>query len=259
MVLSSEELERFERDGFLLLPQFADHEMCDTIKDIAVAHLKHKVPPIETETEYVSKSKEERKRISDAKSHLQERVTVRRLRQVYHRDRVFKEWMESEKIRPILKQILKENPTITIAHHNSIMTKMPHTSTQTMWHQDFRYWHFEGDNLVSVWLALDSEDNQNGVLEFIPGSHKMKFDISQFDEKEYFKEDIEPNISLIDTKVSHNLQKGDVVLFHCKLLHRANKNTTNEPKISFVYTVKGSSNKALPDTRSTEFTEVELS
>jgi len=258
MVLSSEELERFERDGFLLLPQFANHEMCDTIKDIAMAHLKHKVPPIETETEYVSKSKEERKRISDANSHLQERVTVRRLRQVYHRDRVFKEWMESEKIRPILKQILKENPTITIAHHNSIMTKMPHTSTQTMWHQDFRYWHFENDNLVSVWLALDSEDSQNGVLEFIPGSHKMKFDISQFDEKEYFKEDIEPNISLIDTKVSHNLQKGDVVLFHCKLLHRANKNTTNEPKISFVYTVKGSSNKALPNTRSTEFIEVEL-
>ena len=259
MVLSSEELERFERDGFLLLPQFADHELCDTIKDIALAHLKHKVPPIETETEYVSKSKEERKRISDAKSHLQERVTVRRLRQVYHRDRVFKEWMESEKIRPILKQILKENPTITIAHHNSIMTKMPHTSTQTMWHQDFRYWHFENDNLVSVWLALDSEDNQNGVLEFIPGSHKMQFDISQFDEKEYFKEDIEPNSSLIATKVSHTLNKGDVVLFHCKLLHRANKNTTDEPKISFVYTVKGASNKALPNTRSTEFAEVELS
>jgi phytanoyl-CoA hydroxylase len=258
MVLTSEELQRFDRDGFLLLPQFADHKMCDTIKDIAIAHLKHKVPPIETESEYVSKSKEERKKISDASSHLQERVTVRRLRQVYHRDRVFKEWMENEEIRPILKQVLRENPTITIAHHNSIMTKMPNTSTQTMWHQDFRYWHFENDNLVSIWLALDSEDSNNGVLEFIPGSHKMSFDISQFDDKEYFKEDIEPNISLINTKVSYNLKKGDVVLFHCKLLHRANKNSTNEPKISFVYTVKGASNKALPNTRSTEFDEVEL-
>jgi phytanoyl-CoA hydroxylase len=138
------------------------------------------------------------------------------------------------------------------------MTKMPHTSTQTMWHQDFRYWHFENANLVSVWLALDSEDSDNGVLEFIPGSHKMSFEMSQFDEKEYFKEDIEPNISLINTKVSHNLKKGDVVLFHCKLLHRANKNVTNEPKISFVYTVKGASNKAIENTRSSEFAEVEL-
>jgi len=136
---------------------------------------------------------------------------------------------------------------------------MPDSSTQTMWHQDFRYWHFESDNLVSVWLALDSEDNQNGVLEFIPASHKMKFDISQFDEKEYFKEDIEPNISIIKTKTSHSLKKGDVVLFHCKLLHRANKNITKEPKISFVYTVKGSSNRAIANTRSSEFDEVELS
>jgi phytanoyl-CoA hydroxylase len=167
--------------------------------------------------------------------------------------------MENGEIRPILKQILGENPTITIAHHNSIMTKMPDSSTQTMWHQDFRYWHFESDNLVSVWLALDSEDNQNGVLEFIPASHKMKFDISQFDEKEYFKEDIEPNISIIKTKTSHSLKKGDVVLFHCKLLHRANKNITKEPKISFVYTVKGSSNRAIANTRSSEFDEVELS
>ncbi|RRS30559.1 MAG: phytanoyl-CoA dioxygenase [Epsilonproteobacteria bacterium (ex Lamellibrachia satsuma)] len=259
MTLTDEQLGQFKQNGFLLLPQFADHELCDTIKDIAKAHLKHKVPPIETELEYVGKSKEERKRISDGHAEqFEERITVRRLRQVYHRDIVFKRWMESEKIRPVLKQILGEDPTITLAHHNSIMTKMPHTSTETSWHQDFRYWSFENDNLVSVWLALDEEYADNGVLEFIPGSHRMAFNAAQFDEKEYFSNSSEENQSLISTKVSNRLQKGDVVLFHCKLLHRANKNSTNEPKISFVYTVKGCSNKALEGTRSTEYPEVLL-
>jgi phytanoyl-CoA hydroxylase len=258
MTLTNEELAQFKRDGFLLLPQFAAHELCDTIKDIAKAHLKHKVPPIETEMEYVAKTKEERKLISDGKAHLlDERVTVRRLRQVYHRDIVFKQWMEHEGIRPVLKQVLGEDPVITIAHHNSIMTKMPHTSTETRWHQDFRYWSFENDNLVSIWLALDEENSENGVLEFIPGSHKMVLDASRFDEKEYFS-DSEQNRSLISTKVSHPLKKGDVVLFHCKLLHRANKNCTDEPKISFVYTVKGVSNHAVAGTRSTEYPEVVL-
>jgi len=157
----------------------------------------------------------------------------------------------------MLKQILGENPVITIAHHNSIMTKMPPTSTETRWHQDFRYWSFENDNLVSIWLALDEENSENGVLEFIPGSHKMVLDASRFDEKEYFS-DSEQNRSLISTKVSHPLKKGDVVLFHCKLLHRANKNCTDEPKISFVYTVKGVSNHAVAGTRSTEYPEVVL-
>jgi len=259
MKLSNAQLTQFEKDGFLLLKDFADHELCNTIKDIAKAHLKHMVPPIETEFEYVGKSKEERERISDAHSEqIEKRITVRRLRQVYHRDIVFKQWMEDEKIRPVLKQILGESPTITIAHHNSIMTKMPHSSTATSWHQDFRYWHFENDNLVSVWLALDNEHDKNGVLEFIPGSHKMDFDPVQFDEKEYFSESNSDNQNLIASKVSYELEKGDVVLFHCKLLHRANRNATDEPKISFVYTVKGCTNKAIENTRSTEYKEIEL-
>jgi len=259
MKLSDIQLKQFKEQGFLLLPAFANDALCDTIHDIAKAHLKHKVPPIETEFEYVGKTKEERERISDAHSEvLEKRITVRRLRQVYHRDIVFKEWMENKKMRPVLQQILGEAPAITIAHHNSIMTKMPQSSTATSWHQDFRYWNFENDNLVSVWLALDNENDKNGVLEFIPGSHKMSFTFSQFDEKEYFSETNDDNKKIIDTKVSYDLKKGDVVLFHCKLLHRANKNRTNKTKISFVYTVKGTSTKVVEGTRSSEYPEVKL-
>ncbi len=259
MILTEKQLKQFREDGFLLLKDFAGSELCDTIKDIAKAHLKHMVPPVETEFEYVGKSKEEREHISDGHAQqIEKHITVRRLRQVYHRDIVFKQWMENAEIRPVLKQILGEAPTVTIAHHNSIMTKMPHSSTATSWHQDFRYWNFEQDNLVSVWLALDEEHNRNGVLEFIPGSHKMVFSASQFDEKEYFSDTFDENQETIAGKVSFELKKGDVVLFHCKLLHRANKNTTDDPKISFVYTVKGCTNKAIESTRSTEYDEVEL-
>ena len=259
MTLSDEQLSRFQKNGFLVLPRFAKEEQCDTIKDIALAHLKHKVPPLETEYEYAVKSKEEReKTVGTGVPGYVKEVSIRRLRQVYERDIVFREWMEDASMRPILRQILGETPVITLAHHNSIMTKMPHTSTETRWHQDFRYWHFEKDNLVSVWLALDEENSHNGVLEFIPGSHQMHFSPGQFDEKEYFSDVVPQNRALIDTKVSHSLQKGDVVLFHCKLLHRANKNLDDKPKISFVYTVKGKSNKALPGTRSALFDEIEL-
>ena len=260
MKLTDAQLEQFDRDGFLLLRGFAETERCDTIRDIALAHLAHRVPPLETEYEYEHKSKEEREHTSGTGvPRFETEVTIRRLRQVYDRDIVFKEWMEEEEIRPILSQVLGDTPTLTLAHHNSIMTKLPHTSTQTRWHQDFRYWHFENDHLVSVWLALDEEYDRNGVLEFIPGSHKMHFEASQFDEKEYFSETHEANKVLIDTKVSTPLQKGDVVLFHCKLLHRANKNSTDRAKISFVYTAKAKSNRAIPHTRSSEFREVVLS
>jgi len=257
MKLSHEQLQQFNEDGFLILRDFADRENCDAILDVAKVHLDHKIEPIETEIGYDEKSKEYRTDVTDYNTK-ESGTTVRRLRQVYSRDILFKEWMEDEKIRPLLQQVLNDKVVITTSHHNSIMTKMPHQSTQTRWHQDRRYWRYSDDNLVSIWLALDDENSENGVLEFIPGSHRMHFELDQFDEKEYVREDSSKNIPLIEKKVSTPLQKGDVVLFHSLLLHRANKNNTDKAKISFVYTVKGASTKVIEGTRSSKYPEVIL-
>jgi phytanoyl-CoA hydroxylase len=247
VLLSVEELKSFNENGFLLLRNFADTRECDAILEVANVHLKDRIEPIEWEGEYNRTADKVLNRM------------VRRLRQVYHRDIRFQNWMENKKIRPILKQVLGENPVITLAHHNSIMTKMPRHGTQTGWHQDKRYWNFENDNLVSVWLSLGDEDYDNGVLEFIPQSHNMVFCDEAFGEYDYFRDDYAPNQPIIDKKVSFELHKGDVVLFHCKTLHRANANSTNKAKISFVYTVKGESNGAIMGTRSAQFDEIYLS
>ena len=257
MILSNEQLQQFHQDGFLILRDFADKEKCNAILDVAKAHLKHKIEPIETEVGYGGKSKAYRTDVTDYNKE-EAGTTVRRLRQVYSRDILFKEWMEDEKIRPVLQQILNDQVVITTAHHNSIMTKMPHQSTETRWHQDRRYWRYSNDNLVSIWLALDDENSDNGVLEFIPGSHRMSLKPDQFDEKEYLRDDFDKNIPIIEKKVSTALEKGDVVLFHSLLLHRANKNDTDKPKISFVYTVKGASTKVIEGTRSAEYPEIKL-
>ncbi|MED6275631.1 hypothetical protein CHARACLAT_028417 [Characodon lateralis] len=39
------------------------------------------------------------------------------------------------------------------------------------WHQDMRYWGIAGGPVLSVWLALDDSQKENGVLQVIPGSH----------------------------------------------------------------------------------------
>lgn len=151
MTLDENQLKEFHENGFLLLKNFADSKLCDEILEKAKTHLINKIAPIESEQEYMQKDADE--------------ITVRRLRQVYDREEVFKKWMTNDKIRPILIQLLNDTPVLTLAHHNSIMTKLPHDSTRTFWHQDRRYWNFENDNLVSVWLALGDEYLDNGLLE----------------------------------------------------------------------------------------------
>jgi len=243
MKLTIEQLNQFNNNGFLIIKNFAQTELCNEILEKAKKHLQKKQAPIESEQEYMKLDNEN--------------ITVRRLRQVFDRETVFQEWMTSKKIQPILKQILNDTPVLTLAHHNSIMTKLPKESTRTFWHQDRRYWHFENDNLVSVWLSLGDEFLENGLLEFIPKSHKIDFPKNRFDENSNFLDENKENKKLIETKVHENLSKGDIVLFHCKTLHHANKNTSNEAKISFVYTVRAQNNKPLKNTRS-DFKEIIL-
>ncbi len=243
MQLTPQQIDEFHTNGFLLLRQFATAQTCDELRTVAAKHLYEMIEPIESEEEYLQKR-------SGAK-------TTRRLRQVYDRDPLFAEWMTNPEMRPVLEQLLGEEPRLLLAHHNSIMTKLPHVSSVTTWHQDIRYWHFENDNLMSVWLSLGDEYLDNGLLEFIPGTHKMAFSPEQFDKSSAFRDDLPQNQEIIAKRVHFNLKKGDVVLFHAKTLHYANKNESDEPKISFVYSLRGVSNRPIPGTRS-DFREVTL-
>ena len=39
------------------------------------------------------------------------------------------------------------------------------------WHQDNSYWRCQPAKLVSIWIALDDTDEENGCMNVIPGSH----------------------------------------------------------------------------------------
>lgn len=242
MQLSPQQCEQFEREGFILLRSFASPQQCHTLREAALEEIELRHDPIETEGEYTDTGNR----------------TLRRLRQVYDRREEFRSWMTEPVMRPILREVLGDTPVITLAHHNSIMTKMPATSTETCWHQDRRYWSFENDNLVSIWLALGEETMHNGVLEFIPGSHKLDFRPEQFDARTCFRTGLEENDALIAKRVHFDLNGGDVVLFHCRTLHHAYDNRTDELKVSFVYTVRGKANPPIPGTRSSAHGEIEL-
>ena len=236
MELTPAQIDDFNTNGFLLLRGFASTVICDEIRELAARHLKDNIEPIESEEEYLQQQNSSK--------------TTRRLRQVYDREPLFAAWMQNHEIHPVLEQLLGEQPVLLLAHHNSIMTKLPHVSSITGWHQDIRYWHFVNDNLLSVWLSLGDEYLENGLLEFIPGSHKMTFRPDQFDENAGFREDLPENQAIISKRVHFDLKKGDVVLFHAKTLHYANKNSSDTPKISFVYSLRGVSNKPIAGTRS---------
>jgi hypothetical protein len=107
---------------------------------------------------------------------------VRRLLDAYGRDPLFARWATAQSLRAWMQGYFGEAVLMSRVHHNCVMTKHPRYGSLTNWHRDIRYWSFEREDLVSVWLALGEERIDNGALWFVPASHRMALDADRFDE-----------------------------------------------------------------------------
>ena len=54
---------------------------------------------------------------------------------------------------------------------SSFFIKPPRSTEVVGWHQDAFYWPMTPHNTVTVWLAFDDVDEENGAMKIIPGSH----------------------------------------------------------------------------------------
>jgi non-heme Fe2+,alpha-ketoglutarate-dependent halogenase len=54
---------------------------------------------------------------------------------------------------------------------SSFFIKPPFSKSTVAWHQDAYYWTIAPHNTVTVWLAFDDVDEENGGMKLIPGSH----------------------------------------------------------------------------------------
>ena len=135
-------------------------------------------------------------------------------------------------------------------HHNCVMTKEAGFSSATLWHQDIRYWSFDQENLISVWLALGEENKSNGCLRVVPGSHLQELDRGRLDASLFLRPDLSENKEMLKNAELVKLQAGDALFFHCRLFHAAGRNLTSKPKISPVFTYHQSGNRPIEGTRS---------
>jgi len=55
---------------------------------------------------------------------------------------------------------------------SSFFIKEPYSKATVGWHQDAYYWPMTPQNSVTVWLAFDDVDQENGAMQIIPGSQK---------------------------------------------------------------------------------------
>lgn len=247
--LTSEEFEKFEQDGYLILrnlcPESLRQEMLAATKD----GLARVVEPVEYEADVEYPGSPQSRNVMGGE-------TVRRLLQSHSRGMCFTDLINHPALVGRLGQLLGPDYVMPLAHHNCVMTKQPEFSSDTMWHQDIRFWSFERKELISVWVALGEENQDNGCLKVIPGTHRMEFEPHRLDDRIFLRPDVPENEALIDTSVSAELHPGDILFFHCRTFHAATRNYTNQPKFSAVYTFRPADNPPVSGSRSAALPEL---
>jgi phytanoyl-CoA hydroxylase len=246
-----EHLRQFMRAGVVVVQQLASLLRVRELREIALAHLATRAAPAEYEADLHYPGAPPSR---DAPGG----TTVRRLLQAYARDSVFRNFATAPEIAVPLRQILGPRVMLSQTHHNCLMTKQPRYSSETGWHQDIRYWSFERPELVSVWLALGREFPDNGCLSFLPGTHTMEFAGDQLDDALFLRTGSALNQGLIATRLTPVLEPGDAVFFHCRTLHAAGSNRTDQVKLSLVFSYYAADNHPLAGTRSTSLPGVPL-
>jgi len=251
-MLTQDQVNIFNQQGYLVLPAVADADTVATLRAATFAHLDAKKEPIELESEvnYPGAPKS----IEEAGG-----ATARRLLMAYDRDPAFTSWAHHQPIIESIRQLLDSKVLmLTPNHHNTVMTKHPKYSSDTLWHRDTRYWHYSDNRLINAWTALGSEHQLNGGMKVIPGSHLWHVDDEGLDDLQFLKLDYEGNQAQLAKAIYVNLSPGDVILFSPYIFHAADRCKTNDIKCSIVFTYYGDGTLPVNNTKSSRLPDIKV-
>jgi ectoine hydroxylase-related dioxygenase (phytanoyl-CoA dioxygenase family) len=106
--------------------------------------------------------------------------------------------------------------------------KMPGDGKSVSWHQDASYWPLTPSKAVTVWVAIDDADRGNACMRFIPGTHvlgHLTYQLSEMDEANVLNQTV-PDIEKYGDPVYAELKAGEASVHSDLLLHGSEANTS---------------------------------
>ena len=231
--LTVPQLEAYEENGFLFFESLFSTEEVNRLLE-EVERLKT-LKELEN-SEYVIREPDSRE--------------IRSFFYVHQFDAIFKALTQDKRIVDIAEQILGSQVYI---HQSRVNLKPGFKGKEFYWHSDFETWHIEDGmprmRALSCSIALTDNNEFNGPLMVIPGSHKQYISCVGETPENHYKKSLRkqeygvPDKALLTELVQqHGIvapkgKAGSVIFFECNLMHGSNSNITPYPRTNafFVY------------------------
>ncbi len=205
---SAEDLQSFEKEGFLIVEKLFDKEEAGLLKDIAKAD---------------KAMDDESRALKDATGGSSKLMLRNELR-----DDLYSTVVRSRRIVDTMESMLGGE---VYHYHHKMMLKEPRVGGAWEWHQDYGYWYNNGclfPYMASCMIAVDRASRVNGCLQVIPGSHLMGRIEHGVVGTQTGADTTRVEALLERVPAIHvELNAGDAVFFHSNLLHCSGPNKSD--------------------------------
>ena len=163
--------------------------------------------------------------------------TLKQIQQLGEYSHFFRRWQHTSKFRDVAETLL-EGPVLP--KNMQYFNKPPGVGQPTPPHQDGFYFMLRPCEAVTMWLALDEIDEENGCVRYIRGYHKSGMRPHSRTETLGFSQGIVdfPTLSDMQREIALPAQPGDLLVHHALTVHRAEQNrsaTRSRQAMGFIY------------------------
>ena len=110
------------------------------------------------------------------------------------------------------------------------------------WHQDVKYWGLDPPFAINAWIAIDDSNSENGCVRFIPGSHKWGLrDHGKASEASNLLSRLNQELLMSEQEeqgaIDNELRAGQISIHHGLMAHgsRPNRSTRRRCGMAMIY------------------------
>jgi len=130
-------------------------------------------------------------------------------------------------------------------YEDLLIYKSAGSEVSTPWHQDEPQWPLSGQQMSSVWFALEPVRHDEGALRFVEGSHKGPMYVPYVPQSQRHRLEADMpfftggKLPAIDAEpdrfktMCFDLEPGDAIIFHPRTIHAALGTATDRPRRTF--------------------------
>ncbi|TMV43580.1 phytanoyl-CoA dioxygenase family protein [Paenibacillus mesophilus] len=165
----------------------------------------------------------------------------------HFRDERLLEFLLADEVLDLVEPILGPNIGLWSSH---FICKDPVVGRATPWHEDSAYWKgrvSSFDSIVTVWLAIDRSNQENGCMRVIPGTHHNGF--SEYEEVDKSKNLFRSQVKNIDDSqaVYFELERGECSLHDSRIIHGAKANTSPHRRCGYTMRYFSTEARVIPE------------